>query len=376
MDSAQQSIRKRPSRWHRPVWWANLVAVVVLLVTYLSPHVSPQTFWPLVLLAFSYKYQLFVHAFFLGYWLVFRRKRMLLSGLALIIGWGHLTDHVQLMGHDEPPAVAVGEPVKLLSWNVRLFDLYNWKDHPRTRDRIFEVLHREDAGILCLQEFFTSARTTIFPTRDAIMKEFPYQEHLGWSIAVRKEHFGVATFSKHPIVRRGRVEFGRRTGNVCIWTDIAIGHDTVRVYNAHLASYHFGKEDYRFIDSLEVERDTDSLKLGGGRILQRLHQGSVRRAQEAGAIAAHMSTSPHPVVFCGDINDVPMSYAYHELRGERLDAFVESGSGLGGTYIGKLPELRIDHILHDAAIAGWGFHTLPDELSDHHANEVMIAVRE
>ena len=54
--------RKRPSRWHRPVWWLNVVAVVLLLITYLAPHVNPGTCWPLVLLAFSFPYQLLVHA--------------------------------------------------------------------------------------------------------------------------------------------------------------------------------------------------------------------------------------------------------------------------------------------------------------------------
>ncbi|MBK9175632.1 MAG: endonuclease/exonuclease/phosphatase family protein [Flavobacteriales bacterium] len=366
---------KRASRWHLPLWWANGAAVLVLLVTYLAPQVSPATFWPLMLLAFAFPFQLLLHLGFLLYWLLFRRKRMLLSGIALLIGWGHIADHVQFSGRSQPPKGITTEAIKVLSWNVRLFDLYNWKNHPHTRDRIFELLHREDAGILCLQEFFSSSNNRFFLTRDALVQEFPYHEHLGWALSARKEQFGVATFSKHPIVGRGRVEFARRSGNICIWSDIAIGRDTVRVYNAHLASYHFGKEDYRFIEGLDAERDADSIKLGGGRILQRLRIGSVRRAQEVEAIEQHMAASPFPVLFCGDINDVPMSYAYARLRGDRRDAFVESGRGLGGTYIGRLPSFRIDHMLHDKAIASWDFRTLPEELSDHHPISAVIAVR-
>jgi endonuclease/exonuclease/phosphatase (EEP) superfamily protein YafD len=88
-----------------------------------------------------------------------------------------------------------------------------------------------------------------------------------------------------------------------------------------------------------------------------------------------MAGSPHPVVFCGDINDVPMSYGYHMLRKGRQDAFRESGRGRGGTYVGALPSLRIDHILHDGAIASWGFITHPEELSDHRAISCLIAPR-
>jgi endonuclease/exonuclease/phosphatase family metal-dependent hydrolase len=369
--------RKRPSRWHRPLWWLNVLAVVVLLVTYLAPSTSPETAWPLVLLAFSFPYQLLVHAAFLVYWAVFRRKRMLLSSIALLIGWGHTSDHVQLMGSSSAPKELKGEAVKLLSWNVRLFDLYDWKKSKRTHEAIFKVLHRENADILCLQEFFHSPDKRFFRTRDALVKEFPYKyEHTAWSHKARfDQHFGIATFSAHPIVGRGTVKFSRRSGNICIWSDIALSTDTVRVYNAHLASYHFGGADYRFIDSLDTDVDADELKESGGRILGLLRVGAIRRADEVGAIVRHMEQSPHPVLFCGDLNDVAMSYAYAQLRESRCDAFVESGSGLGGTYIGKLPKLRIDHILHDPAIATWDFHTLPEELSDHHALTVRMAVR-
>lgn len=368
--------KRRPSRWHLPVWWANGIAVLVLLASYAAPHVSPKVFWPLTLLAFGFPYLLLLHAGFLGYWLLFRRKRMLLSAVALLLGWGHVRDHVQLFGSDAAPE-GIGEPVKLLSWNVRLFDLYNWDDNDRTRDAIFEVLAREQAGILCLQEFFHSSDKRFFRTRDALVRDLGYaQEHAAWTHVARlDQHFGIATFSRHPIVGRGRVPFGRRTNNACIWSDIRLGGDTIRVFNAHLASLHFGDADYRFIDSLSTDQGAEAIKARGGRILTLLRDGAIRRAEEVAVIDSAMRVSPHPVVFCGDINDVPMSYAYHRLRDGRADAFTESGQGLGGTYIGKLPKLRIDYILHDEAIAGWGFRRLPEELSDHHANAVMLAVR-
>ncbi len=369
--------RKRPSRWHRPIWWVNVVAVGVLLITYLAPHVSPRIAWPLALLAFTFPYQLAVHLLLLAWWALFRRKRMLLSGIALLLGIGHIGNAVQLFGTASPDDDVKGAPVKLMSYNVRLFDLYNWAGNKRTRNAIFDVLKREDADILCLQEFFQSNDKRYFRTRDALLKEFRYTAvHERYSLNARyDQHFGIATFSVHPIVGKGHVPFARKTNNVCIWTDIAVKKDTIRVYNAHLASYHFGDADYKFIADLDTDTKTDSLKSGGWRILMRLKDGAIHRAEEVKAITAHMEKSPHPVVFCGDINDVPMSYAYHTLRGDRDDAFVESGSGLGGTYLGRLPNLRIDHLLHDPAIASWDFHVLPEELSDHSAITAMIAVR-
>ena len=372
-----RSMRKRPSRWHRPLWWANVVAVVVLLITYLAPHVSPKTAWPLVLLAFSFPYQLVLHLGFLAWWVLFRRKRMLLSGIALLLGFGHVGNTVQVFGASEPDGQPSGKPIALMSYNVRLFDLYNWAGNKRTRNAIFQQLHKADADILCLQEFFQSTDKRHFKTRDALLAEFRYTDvHEHYTLKAKfDQHFGIATFSTYPIVKKGLVRFERKTNNVCIWSDIAVGSDTLRVYNAHLASYHFGDADYKFIADLDTDTRSDSLKSGGWRILMRLKDGAEHRADEVEAIAAHMATSPHPVIFCGDINDVPLSYAYHRLRGSKDDAFVESGSGLGGTYLGKLPNLRIDHILHDERLTSWDFRVWPEELSDHSAISTTIAVR-
>ena len=368
--------RKRPSRWHRPLWWLNVVVVVALLLCYLSIHVSPVTFWPLAFLGMAYPYLLLLNVLFIGWWFLFRRKRMLPSVLVVLLGWSHVGEYVQLFGRSAGPDGA-GDGVKVMSYNVRLFDLYNWSHNKVTRDSIFTLLHREDADVLCLQEFFQSNDARFFPTRSSLLKDFRYkQAHEHYTHEARyDQHFGIATFSTFPIVKKGFIDFPGTTNNVCIWSDIALTSDTIRVYNAHLASYHFGDEDYKFLQDLDTDTHTDSLKLGGERILKRLRRGFRLRAGEVEKIAEHMRNSPHPVLYCGDMNDVPMSYGYAALRSVLEDAFVESGTGLGGTYIGNLPSLRIDHILHGPELEAWDFRTLPNELSDHRAISSTIGLR-
>ncbi len=84
--------------------------------------------------------------------------------------------------------------------------------------------------------------------------------------------------------------------------------------------------------------------------------------------------SPFPVLLCGDMNDVPNSYAYRTLRGNRKDAFLEKGFGIGKTYtsatsrfLGKLPTLRIDYIFADPGIETTQFTQVNKKLSDHQA---------
>ncbi len=369
--------RRRVGLLNRPFWWLNGLAVLVLLLTYLAPHISPRTGWMLALLAMTYPYQLLLHTFFIVWWSLFRRKRLLVSLVAVLLGWGHVGDHFQAFGRSAPAREVRGDGVKILSWNVRLFDLYNWSHNKTTRERVFSVIEREDADILCLQEFFHSSNEKkFFKTKSALLEDHRFRSvHESYShIGKFDTHFGIATFSVHPIVARGSFEFPENPNNQCIWSDIAIGSDTIRVYNAHLASYHFGDDDHKFIETLDGDTDRETLKRGGLRILKLLRRGLRLRAEEVEQIAAHMATSPHPVVYCGDMNDVPMSYSYNTIADDRRDAFRESGRGTGGTYIGRLPSLRIDHILHDDAMESWDFRTLPEEFSDHRAISCRIGV--
>lgn len=358
------------------MWWLNIAAAVVLLVTYLAPHISPVSSWVPALLAMTYPYQLVLHLGFIGWWFFMRKKRMVLSGVMLLLGFAHIGDHVQLFGRNAPGMEIRGEAVKVMSYNVRLFNLYDWNRNKESRDAIFEVFKREDPDILCLQEYFYSPDGRFFETEQSLLRDFRFVAgHQRYTNKAKyQQHFGIATFSTHPIIRKGYIDFPENPENVCIWTDIALKDDTIRVYNAHLASYHFGDADYKFIKALDTDTHTDSLKTGGERILRRLRRGFRLRADEVHRIVEHMRQSPHPVLYCGDMNDVPMSYGYATLRELLSDAFVESGRGMGGTYIGDLPSLRIDHILYGKGLHAWDFQTLPDELSDHRAITTRIGL--
>ena len=48
--------------------------------------------------------------------------------------------------------------------------------------------------------------------------------------------------------------------NTCIFSDIIIDTDTIRVYNIHLASNFFSNDDLRFISSPELEKEKIKLE--------------------------------------------------------------------------------------------------------------------
>lgn len=369
--------RKRVSRWHRPMWWLNGLAVAALLLAYLSTRVSPVTWWPLALFGMAYPYLLAVNLGFVGWWLLFRRKRVLPSLIVVLLGWGFLGQYVRLFSSYKQPA-EVRTPFTLMSWNVRLFNLYNWTHNQQTRDEIMELIRVEDPDILCMQEFLNVGADNPMMVKDTLLTSYRYRYCADvYTVKTRNDQsMGIAIFSTWPIVKHDTVAFGSEQDNLCLWADIAVGEDTIRVYTAHISSIRFGDEDYAFVRDLTHGTVHDSATAAGSRILGRLKKAFIRRTTQVDRLTKHMRGSPWPVVYCGDLNDTPMSYSFHELlRSGMVDAFEESGQGFGNTYIGDVPSFRIDHILHDDAFRSWNFRTLPDELSDHHAIMTSMALK-
>lgn len=369
---------RRVSRWHLPMWWLNGLAVVALLLAYLSTRVSPSTFWPLALFGMAYPYLVVVNAGFVVWWLLFRRKRMLPSLLAILMGWSFLGQYVRLFPRHAQPA-GVHAPFTLMSWNVRLFNLYNWMHNQETRDEILELIRVEDPDILCMQEFLNVGPGNPLMVKDSLLSSFRYAYCAdAYTVHARMRHdMGIAIFSTWPIVAQDTIKFGTERDNICLWADIVVGVDTIRVYTAHISSIRFGDEDYAFVRDLAHGTVQDSASVAGSRILRRLKRAFIRRTDQVDRMIAHMKGSPWPVVYCGDLNDTPMSYSFHELlRSGLADAFEESGQGFGNTYIGDVPSFRIDHILHGPRFKSWNFRTLPDELSDHHPITTSLGLKD
>ena len=84
--------------------------------------------------------------------------------------------------------------------------------------------------------------------------------------------------------------------------------------------------------------------------------------------------SPHPVILCGDFNDVPNSYAYQQMRSMLQDAFLQKGQGIGRTFLKIFPTLRIDYIFCPKAYEIQNFKTHQWGMSDHNAIEASFSI--
>ena len=341
----------------------NILAAVSLLIGYAASHISPSfvlfpAFFGLALPAL-----ILLNVLFLIGWMVVGRIRFVLSLIVLILGYQSIPKMIQLNKMKE----ASPDALKIMSHNVRLFDLYMWQEDKHTRNDIFQLIRTEKADILCLQEFyFSQDKTYEFKTLDSLMT-FPNitYKHDEYSYVKGPNKWGIATFSKYPILNRGRVKFEDGEHNICIYTDIQTEKEIIRVYNMHLASIKLERVDYKTIN--DVYANSFSTYFGNEKmLLNKLKEAFQRRETQVNLIKESIAKSPYKVIVCGDLNDTPTSYAYQTLAKDLKDSFLEAGRGFGQTYIGKFPSFRIDYILHSEGLVAEQFFTLPEKLSDHH----------
>ena len=335
-------------------------------------------------LGLAYPYLLLLNVLFCIFWILFLKKEFILSLVVILIGWNNLANHIRIHSVHQTERTNIINAkrqeridrnlIKILSFNIHAFNLYNWNKDPSYLNGILSFIKDEDPDIICLQEFFAekSGMVTLNDVYRALEKT-PYK-HIYYTLGEKSNaKYGIATFSSYPVTSRGVIRF-ENTLNACTYTDILAGNDTFRIYNCHLQSIYLDRRNYLLLDSIRFkynERQINELK----DISFRLRRAFIKRSLQAEKISEHLRGSPFPVILCGDFNDTPSSYTYHKLRDGLTDSFVEAGSGFGNTYTGKFPSFRIDYIMHDKAIHTMYFKRIKIRLSDHYPVITVLKTR-
>lgn len=345
----------------------NLFFIGLLVSSYLALYISPEKFWPLAFAGLAYPIILLFNLFFVLFWLVFLKKYFILSLITILLGYNQARSYIKFSGSDH--TLSFENSIKVMSYNVRLFDLYNWhnKSGKTTRVEIFNLIHSESPDILCLQDYYSGAGKQA-DFADSISKQsgYKYRSVELFNKKAKVLSYGLAIFSKYPIIGTQKLEFPNSKVNFCQSCDVIIGKDTVRIMNLHFESVKFGKEDYNFVNEITaVPAPNEKLKKGSRAILSKMKHAFIKRAVQSETVAEFIRNSPYPVILAGDFNDTPVSYSYREIANELDDTFVDEGKGLGQTHAQVLPMLRIDYIFHSKALQTIEHKTIDKDYSDH-----------
>ncbi len=226
----------------------------------------------------------------------------------------------------------------ILSYNVRVFNVYkHLNTNFESSKKMIDWIKFDDSDVKCLQEFHNQNVSEIFETRSILTDRHKYQAYIKPQTINHLGHeFGLAIFSKHPIINKGLVVFEKSNyNNNAIYVDILYQQDTIRIYNAHLESMSIDK------NSIGTENDFGAVF---GKVLERLKLGLTTRALQVKELVAHMDNCPYPVILASDLNELPYSYVYRKIKTTLNNSFENAGFGLGITYNGKIPFLRIDNL--------------------------------
>ena len=324
----------------------------------LARYVSPAVFWPPAIISLLLP-GLLLLTFLFAAWSLYRRrfKRALLP-IAVCLFAAPVISKLFAIGTTPDGKARAADTLTVTTANVRGFNDAAFS--AISEDHVAATIRRTDADVLLLQEGRTDKWKInyfdlIRSTGGFGDQHQPHGKTLG-------------TFAEdlQPVAS---AFVGLHLYNGYLVSDVATALGTVRVVNAHLQSNQISGIAAGIGQDTTVEDGVSrltSLLRGYG------NQASVR-ATQAAEIRDIIHSSPHPVIVGGDFNDVPSSYTYRSIAGPRLnDAWVEAGFGLGTTFDGPLPFLRIDFLLVDTAFRVLEVERLPSGFSDHRPLRVVL----
>jgi endonuclease/exonuclease/phosphatase family metal-dependent hydrolase len=352
-----------------------IIATVLFLVASLTTYVNPANWWHVGFVGLLFPYLLLVLIVLTTICVFFRPKFALIGILAILLSYKNIGNLFAIAPAKGFVMMKESKHVRVMTWNVRRFtpyysDFFDPEDN--NLNAIVEEVENYDPDIICFQEFYTSVR------KSRNLELFQKMGYKYYAFALLKSpnsssNSGTIIFSKYPILKSYIYDMPREISTHAedpVAADILIHADTVRVATFHMQSYGFLNRDYQDLYRIKSQADT-GLKASRN-IYRKMRYAFTLRGMQADVIHEKMSSSPYPVVLCGDLNDVPSSYSYVTIRGEFQDAFLEKGSGLGKTFMSGrsrflswLPTLRIDYIFVDPGLEVKQYQQVTKQLSDH-----------
>lgn len=339
---------KNLSWFNKLMFFLNIVLTVSTFVAYLLPFLAPKLFPLLSVFTLFMPLFFILNGLFFLYWGFQFKKRMIISGLVLLMGITFFNKFYKFSAKEYPENE---KDFTVMSYNVRLFNVFKWLDRDDVPDTILTFINEKNPDILCIQEFSNSAHIDL--------KVYSHKYILMEGNQIRTAQ---AIFSKFPIINQGNIVFPNSNNNV-VFADIKKGKDIIRVYNMHLQSIKISPD----VSELD-EKNIDAIDQGKSqKLFNRISEAFKQQQQQAEIIKEHKKDCPYPIIICGDMNNSAFSYVYRNIKGALKDSFEEAGVGFGATYKFRYYPARIDYIFADDTMKVKKFESFPDfENSDHY----------
>ncbi|MBR4157232.1 MAG: endonuclease/exonuclease/phosphatase family protein [Bacteroidales bacterium] len=238
--------------------------------------------------------------------------------------------------------------IKVMTYNVGVFRDYNDENRyvSDVKKSLAKVIKEENPDVLCLQESGKWPRNTASA----------FSQMIGYKYYSVNPTNGNSYFSKYPLYDVKSFYNKDLTKFADIKKVKINNNDSFYLANCHLNSF-------RISDDIDDINEKDVYKS----VIRKLVNGFMPRAKITNLLLDKLPDDKLALVICGDFNDTPLSYTYNEMKNAGLkDAFHTASRGIGITYCGKLPLLRIDYFWYNDFVEVVSYKRIKQTTSDHY----------
>ena len=336
----------------------NLILAFLLIICSYCPYLNPIYYPYLTNAGLAFPIFFFGNILFLLFWIISRWKYALLPIFSLLLCYHQCREYMPInLFRSNPPK----RSIKFLSYNVMAFE----GDKPNTKkspNKILVYLQNCDADIICLQEFILGSQLKKKDI-DNVLSKYPYRHH--FSLANGQN--GLGCYSRYPILEAIPIKYASKANGSIIYK-IKKDKDTLMIINNHLESNKLTAKDKKMYRDLFSENEKKEIKNHSKYLIDKLADAVKIRALQAATISRIIKNrKTQSLIVCGDFNDSPLSYTHQILEKGLVDAFTESGNGMGISYHQNRFYFRIDNILISNNLKSY-FCTIDNKIknSDHY----------
>ena len=347
----------------------NILLALLLIFACYGGFLTIDKFALVGLLNLGSFYLLIANLCFFIFWLFVKRWISLISLGTILLCWSPLQNIFQFRFNVSFDEKKNRNTIRVMSWNVEHFDIIEHKTHPEVKTNMISLINQYSPDVACFQEMVASdsfsKAINYLPDFKRKLKmsgyHYSYIKYLDFD---NEHHFGIIIFSKFPIIKKETIIITPNSYNATYqYVDIVRNNDTFRIFNIHLQTLRFSQQNRYYLNYPSIKNEEDITESKS--IIQKFEKGYLKHHIQSDSIKSDINKSPYPVIVCGDFNDVPNSYAYNAIGKGFKNAFREKGSGVGNTFEGISPTLRIDNIFCDNRFSVEQFIRIKKKLSDH-----------
>ncbi|MBE6335728.1 MAG: hypothetical protein E7066_03500 [Lentimicrobiaceae bacterium] len=329
----------------------GLVAFLSALLCAICPFINPSTF-------------VWTSFFGLAFWIILianilvliilislkARRTLLIPILALLLS---IPGFIKSFSFGETSNENAS--IKIMTFNISNFrDIKIPRNTPsQVEDKIINIINSCNPDIICLQEsgkiddikaksLAKKTNTNYFSidNKNLILSKFPLENI---------EFFDDDKFYNFADLQKVIID-----DSTCFF-----------LVNCHFNSFKISKEEIEYInDTKNLIKESD---IYGKSIISKLKNGFEKRSESTKLLLENIPKDHNPIIICGDFNDTPLSYTYNQMKNNGLkDAFISTSFGIGKTYSGSLPLLRIDYFWHNSLIQPIDYKRIKQTTSDHY----------